>query len=238
MGRRLPDPDDSLFESAHEREREELERALGMDRPGPMEDLPAEDKSGSLEPHDDREPEVNPMAPGKEQRPYVDSTGFTILPNWFQKHCLPVFSLRGLRVMMAFYRRADRAGRVVVSQATLAEETRLHRRHLQRTLDRLEQTTIIEVVKPGTFGKSTQYRLTPVERVNLRLPRRGRHGSPWAAVSALVQRRKEPPLPEVTRAKLSRGAVPGQLSFSPSSSSGQLYSSLLNRVSEQDSAHE
>jgi hypothetical protein len=46
MDRRLPDPDESLLDAAHEASEQERTRWLGVDRPGPQEDRPAEAKIG------------------------------------------------------------------------------------------------------------------------------------------------------------------------------------------------
>jgi hypothetical protein len=75
------------------------------------------------------------------------------------------------KVLALLRRAADPQGRVSISQNTIVTETGLDRRYVQRLLDRLVESTLLEVVRPG-FGikKNGQYRGVPGQYQLARTP--------------------------------------------------------------------
>jgi hypothetical protein len=63
------------------------------------------------------------------------------------------------KILAVLRRAANSKGRVSVSTSALVRETGLNRRHVQRMLDRLVESTLLEVVRPGYgFKKNGEYR--------------------------------------------------------------------------------
>jgi len=116
---------------------------------------------------DDSKPQPTELIGGKDFRPYVDESGFTMAPNWFLKQVMPTMSQRALKTMMVFYRLANRNGKVIVTLERLAEETEIDRRHLAPVMKLLVQSTLIQRTKKGHRGTASEYLLTPVEKINL-----------------------------------------------------------------------
>lgn len=77
------------------------------------------------------------------------------------------------KILALLRQAADDRGRVSVSQNTIVTETGLDRRYVQRLLDRLVESTLLEVVRPG-FGikKNGQYRGVPGQYQLARTPDR------------------------------------------------------------------
>jgi hypothetical protein len=180
MARHLPDPDDGLFETAHEAEERERRRYLRIDRPGPMGDLPAEDKSGSLTPLDDREPEgaLKPIPALQAVLEIVEPEVMQWAPTaedlaWMERAYKPVKTMvtvpdlpwlpQGPAKIIAVLRSAtDHLGTVTLSQTAIVEQTGLDRRYVQRILDRLVESTLLEVVRPGyRYKKADGYKYQP-----------------------------------------------------------------------------
>jgi transcription initiation factor IIE alpha subunit len=71
--------------------------------------------------------------------------------------------------MLAFYRRAQADGNVIVTQDKLASETKIEICDLRRVINQLKSRTLIEVMRTGHRGMASEYRLMPVERIDIAL---------------------------------------------------------------------